>query len=82
MFRMLMDRWSLDAGVTLVVGDMPGDLQGASENGLRAAAVCYGYGKAADLAAFPHEVRLDRAEELIEFLRAGAGCGRGLVEKR
>jgi phosphoglycolate phosphatase len=82
MFRLLMDRWSLDAGVTLVVGDMPGDMQGASENGLRAAAAFYGYGKAADLAAFPHEVRLDRAGDLIEFLRAGAGRGPELAEKR
>jgi len=72
MYQSLMERWRLDPDRTLVIGDMPADLQAATECGLRGAAALYGYSNPADFAYCPHEVQLHNASELIAFIETPA----------
>ncbi len=51
MVRHLIAKWNLERSQTIVVGDMPADIEAAHANGGVSAAVLYGYGDAQQLSA-------------------------------
>lgn len=64
MLGCLAQRSGLQQESTLVVGDMPQDIEAAHENGLLAAAVLYGYGRPDDLRRAGPEMTLPRISDL------------------
>lgn len=68
-------RWALDetrvkAGASVMVGDRSHDLIGATDNGMRAAGVLYGYGCSEELEASGAELLISNPDELSGLLDA------------
>ncbi len=65
MIRILIGRWKLDRGSTLMVGDSASDVHAARDNGIRAAAVTDGYGDAEDIIRSKPDYVLIRCDAII-----------------
>jgi phosphoglycolate phosphatase len=67
-----LDRFDLDANVSMMVGDRDQDINGARENGLLSLGVCYGFGHPDEIEEARPDHRVDRFGEIPKLL-GGAG---------
>lgn len=64
-----LDEFSLDADISLMVGDRDQDIEGARDNGLFSLAVCYGFGHAEEIEEARPDYRVERFEDINRLLR-------------
>ena len=60
----------MDPNTSAMVGDRAFDMQGATENGMRALGVLYGYGSREELDAAGAQLLVSRPGEIIDILAA------------
>jgi phosphoglycolate phosphatase len=64
---------NLNPGLTLIVGDRKFDILGGKKNGIKTAAVTYGYGSQAEIADCGPDAIFESFPEVAAFLQAAAG---------
>lgn len=69
----IMREQKLVAEQTLMIGDRRFDIEGGRHNGLVAAAVSYGYGRAGELKACQPDLQFDSPDAIADYLLGGRG---------
>ena len=65
----VIDRYALEKDKTLMVGDRKFDIDGAHKNGIRCAAVLFGYGNEAEFNEYGADYIIDTNEDLFNFIK-------------
>ena len=70
LLRLALDETRVKAGYSVIVGDRSHDMAGATDNGMRAVGVLYGYGCREELEANGAELLVSNPDELSGLLDA------------
>ena len=70
--KRVIDRYSLDKSKTLMVGDRCFDIDGAHKNGIKCAAVLFGYGSRAEFEEYGADFIINSNEDLFYFFKGTA----------
>jgi phosphoglycolate phosphatase len=68
MMRYLLQKWELEPGGCLMIGDTMEDAQAASKSGMRFCLVTHGYGTVPESSAVPVAFRIDHFSELVPLV--------------